>query len=435
MKRIFLQKVSKITKGIRTKILSLFPSFTSFPSVKILLLFSTVSLQAEVAPAVIRIPQPSAWTGQRLPIFIDLRAGGSFQGAASFEIPEIPGTVILKIGGTLVSSEQLDGTTHVVQTHEFALFSQTTGALQIPPIKVRFGAQDTFTSPARKVETMLPATPVEIKRPPNSDDIGFLITSESLEVSETWSPSPPATAKVGDVLKRTIIQRAGQMTGMALIPAPTLVPEGIRAYPPKVETFDKTERGDFIGERRETLTYQITRPGSITLPEIRYVWWNPETQQLATKSLPAVTLQVAALPAPETAATRRALWPWIIAALVAGTLLSAQRLRLLSSLNRFRQFINPPHRSAARDLLRACKANAAATAHSAWSRWSQVRPSDLVIGTSLHAEILALQRHLYGPDTKNQWDGDALCHAFHDHLRSLKQPSTRPQTTPLPRLN
>jgi hypothetical protein len=343
--------------------------------------------------------------------------------------------VILKIGGTIVSSEQLDGATHAVQTHEFALFSQTTGALQIPLIKVRFGARDTFTSPARKVETTLPATPVEIKRPPNSDDIGFLITSESLEVSETWSPSPPATAKVGDVFKRTIIQRAGQMTGMALIPAPTLVPEGIRAYPPKVETFDKTERGDFLGERRETLTYQITRSGTITLPEIRYVWWNPEQQQLATKSLPAVTLQVAALPAPETTATRRALWPWIIAAFLAVALLSTQRLRLLSSLNRFRQFINPPHRSTARILLRACKANAAATAYSAWSRWTHVRPPDLEIGTDLHTEIIGLQRHLYGPDTKRQWTGDALSHAFRENFRSTKQSSTRPHTTPLPRLN
>jgi hypothetical protein len=400
----------------------------------ILFLLLAQRVLADVAPVTIRVPEPEAWIGQRLSLHVELRAPGSFTGSANFELPQLPGTLLMKIGNPVVSSETIDGKSWFVQSHEFALFSQKAGPLEVPPFPVRFERQESFTGPSIAVETRTPATTVQIQRPPGSEAIGFLITTESLELAESWDPAP-GPSQVGAVFKRTIIQRAPNITGMALIPAPNRLPEGIRAYPPKVETFDKTERGDFIGERRETLTYQITRPGSITLPEIRFVWWNPETQQLATKSLPAVTLQVAALPAPETAASRRALWPWIIAALLAGTLLSAQRLRLLSSLNRFRQFINPPHRSAARDLLRACKANAAATAYSAWSRWTQMRPSDLVIGTSLHAEILALQRHLYGPDTKNQWDGDALCHAFHDHLRSLKQPSTRPQTTPLPRLN
>jgi hypothetical protein len=125
----------------------------------------------------------------------------------------------------------------------------------------------------------------------------------------------------------------------------------------------------------------------------------------------------------------------IIAALLAVALFSTQRLRLLSALSRFRQFINPPHRSTARDLLRACKGNQAATAYSAWLRWTQVRPPDLVIGTNLHAEILELQRHLFGSNPKKSWAGNTLARAFRENLRALKNNFSRPHTAPLPRLN
>ncbi len=436
MKRIFLQKLTKITKDIRTTILPLFPSLTSFPSVKILLLLSTVSLQAEVAPAVIRIPQPSAWTGQRLPIFIDLRAGGSFQGAASFEIPEIPGTVILKIGGTIVSSERLDGASHAVQTHEFALFSQTTGALQIPPIKVRFGARDTFTSPAREVETIVPATPVEIKRPPESDDLGFLITTDSWEVSETWNPSPPTTAKVGDVFKRTIIQRAGQMTGMALIPAPTRVPEGIRTYPPKVEIFDKTERGDFLGERRETLTYQITGPGSITLPEIRYVWWNPKTRQIQSQSLPSLTLVVPLPPAPseEKRTVRRYGAALVVMALAIAAGL-ARRQALLRWLADCKQTLNPPHLVAARKLYRACRNHDAKTANSAWNQWRAAYQPGFQPSPALQAAVVGMQRAIYGPTPPAAWNGESLSIAFQASLAEIVTITEGGPGAALPSLN
>ncbi len=63
----------------------------------------------------------------------------------------------------------------------------------------------------------------------------------------------------------------------------------------KVE--DHLERGEFTGERRETLTYLLPRAGSFTLPALGYTWWNPDTRTLESTMLEAVTVDVAPAPA------------------------------------------------------------------------------------------------------------------------------------------
>ncbi len=231
-----------------------------------LLLFS-IHLHAGIEPVVIRVPEAKAWIGQRLPLYVELRARGSFAGAASFSLPEIPRTVIIKIGNPVVSSQQIDGESWFVQMHEFVLFSQQSGTVEIPAFEVRFGSHDGFTGPVIEQQAQVPGTSIEIQRPPGSESISFLITTESLDLSENWQPEPqrqPGPVKAGAIFKRTIVQRAAQMTGMALTATPTDAPDGVRVYPGQPEVTDKTERGDFLGERRETITYQLQKPGSLS---------------------------------------------------------------------------------------------------------------------------------------------------------------------------
>ena len=260
------------------------------PAVPILLCFLllfSMAARAEVAPVAIRIPEAKAWIGQRLPFYVELRARGSFAGAASFSLPEIPRTVILKVGNPVVSSQEIDGDSWFVQTHEFALFSQQSGTLQIPGFEVRFASRDGFTGPVKEQQAQVPAARIEIQRPPGSESIGFLVTTESLDLTENWEPQPqpqPGPVKVGAIFKRTIIQRAAQITGMALAAAPTDAPDGVRVYPGQPEVTDKTERGDFLGERRETITYQLQKPGSFELPELSYRVVESEDRTAAVKN-------------------------------------------------------------------------------------------------------------------------------------------------------
>ena len=396
-----------------------------------------LAAQAEVAPVTVRMAAPKAWIGQRATFYVELLAPGSFVGAANFELPQIPGTLLIKMGNPVVSSKDIEGASWFLQTHEFALFSQKAGVLEVPAFPVTFSRQEGFVGPATEVKAKTPTARIEIQRPPGSEQIGFLVTTEALEVTETWD-SPPGPAKVGAMFKRTILQRAPNLTGMALAPAPTTAPDGIKVYPGNAGTKDKLERGDFLGERRETITYLLQKSGTLSLPALTYVWWNPKTQTLDSKTLPAVTFEVVAPPAapsPTATVTARRTWPWLlIAALVAG-LIVWQRRRFAGWAMRGWEKLNPPDRVAARQLLRACRRNEAAPAATAWNAWRETQPSGFQPGPELRAAVLGLQRQLFGSECAAPWHGDGLARAFKKNPAAAETRFSHRPVSALPELN
>lgn len=392
----------------------------------------------QVASAEIRVPEPKAWTGQRVTFFVALRARGSFAGAASFSLPRIPRTVIIKIGNPVVSSQELQGESWFVQTHEFALFSQQTGVLEIPSFEVRFGTRDGFTGPVTDRQVMVPAATVQIERPPGSEDFGFLITTESIDITETWDPQPGA-AQVGAVFTRTISQRADQVTGIAFAPPPVTGFEGVRVYVGKPEVADETERGAFAGTRRDTITYVLQEPGTWTLPAVTYVWWNPSAKQLRSKTLPAVTFEVAA-PAgislsenPSTSHATR-FW-WIVAGLLAAGLCAGQHRRILMQLKRWWRVFNPRERVAARRLLRTCRRHDAFAAQRAWTEWLRLQSPTFEPDHDLRSAVVGMQRHLFGPTIAESWNGNELKQVFRAQRARLRCVFSRTKPITLPPLN
>ncbi|MEX1042296.1 MAG: hypothetical protein WDZ51_16815 [Pirellulaceae bacterium] len=390
--------------------------------------------QAEVEPVSIRVPEPKGWTGQKIPFFLDLKAKGTFDGSASFSLPEVPQTVIIKVGSPVVSSEQIEGDTWFVQTHEFALFSQHSGTVTLPAFEARFASRDGFTGPATDRKENVPETHFEIQRPPGSEQLGFLVTASSIEIRETWSPQP-GPAKVGDVFKRTISQTADQMTGIALAPPPQSVPDGVKVYVGDPQVADNTERGAFTGHRTDTITYVPQQPGPHTLPAVTYVWWNPETEELRSKTLPTVTFEVAAPPAPPAAPVRRTAWAWWLGAIVVvGGLLIWQRNNLAQAFQRYRRWLNPPEHVASRHLLNACRHNDAAAASRAWNVWLNLRSPEFEPIAPLRAAALDLESRLYGT-TSDPWRGNAMADAVREQLAVLRSQRPRNGKSDLPQLN
>lgn len=370
--------------------------------------------RAEVAPLEARVPNAKAWVGQRVPFFIDLRSKGSFSGMAKFDLPRIPGALVIKIGSPVVDSRKIDGQEWFIQRHEFALFSQSVGKVKIPSFSVRFSRRDGFSGPVSEVNAQTAVLTLEVERPPGSEQIGFLVTTDVLEITETWDPEP-TTAEVGAMFKRTITQRAEQLPGMALAPVPGRAPKGIRIYPGSVETNDKLQRGSFVGERIETITYLLQESGTLEVPALTYVWWNPKTQTLQSKTLPAVTFEVAASPAKtgkEQSGSNRSLWLWISGVALLTALVVWQRTRLTALGRRWWLKLNPPDRVAARRLLRACRKNDAEAAEIAWVAWRKTQGRGFLPERELHAAVFGMQRFLFHPEAEGAWQGGELERVF-----------------------
>lgn len=403
----------------------------------ILLLFvaATDAALAGIQPVSVRLPQEKAWVGQRLPFFIELRALGSFEGTASFDLPQIPGTIIIKTGNPVVSSEMIDGESWFVQSHEFALFSQRAGVLEIPQFSIRFSSRSGFTGPASDVQTQFPGMNVEIQRPPGSEKVGFLVTTDSLEISESWAPEPKPV-QAGAVFKRTIRQRADQLSSMALSPPDTTAPESIRVYTHDPVLQDKNERGEFLGERSDTITYQMSMAGSFTLPELTYVWWNPEKEKLETKTLPAVSFDVSPAPSMSPAASSSGTGSLtILLPLLLIPLGIWKRRKIIKWLRHYWKKLRPADKILARKLLRACRQNNDTAAANAWHGWLNTQPGSFESDPELRGAVLALHRHIFGATPDGSWRGEKLAGAFTQQVKAKRHNTSADKMANLPRLN
>ncbi|MCB1130352.1 MAG: BatD family protein [Verrucomicrobiae bacterium] len=398
--------------------------------VTFIILATVLPMALSAAPAVkLDVPKTAAWTGQSLPFFIELQAPGSFTGTPSFDLPQIPGTVILKLGSPVLGSST-DGDTEVfTQRHEFALFSQARGSVELPPITVRFSHRKGYTGPSFDETSQTDSAALSIQRPPGSEDLGFLVTTGSLIIDETWDPRP-GSVKTGAVFKRTIVQRAEGMSGMALAPAPDTGPVGIRVYTADPEINDRIDRGSFSGERRETLTYLVQQAGQHTLPAIRYVWWNPETKTLETKTLPEVSFSATAPPVPpEKPSPARFLW-WLLPVAACGAALRFRK-PIAALARRTHDAIDPPARRADRAFLRACSENDAPAAARAWATRRVMHPEPRT-DDWVDRELGVLHRQLYGRDVDATWSGRALADAYR---RTRRQTEAAPAPDALPPIN
>ncbi|TWT35865.1 hypothetical protein KOR34_07610 [Posidoniimonas corsicana] len=410
---------------------------SAWPAIALLAALAAQPAAAEVELVSIEAPNTQVWVGQKAPFYVKLRSLGPFTGAASFSLPQVPRAVIVGVGNPTVSTEDGGDDTWYVQTHEFALFSQASGKVVLPAFEVRFGGRDEPAGPpVDRVEKTSEVT-FDVKNPPGRQGDAYLVTTSEIDVTERWDPQP-ADAKQGDVFRRTISQSAEQVTGMALAPPPRGAPPGVKVYLADPQVSDKTNRGDFIGARTDTITYMLTEPGEVTLPAIKYVWWNPAKESFGDTTLPSVTIDVAAVAVPVVDPKPKAparVPVWLLIAIAAGvSLVVWQWPRLVAFAIECHRRLNPPDRVVARRLLRACRRNDAKAAERAWVDWQNAQPGDYRPAPNLAQAAAGLAKCLYGTASPTTWDGGALATAFRRE-HSTHSPSWRPHPPSLAPLN
>jgi hypothetical protein len=388
----------------------------------------------------LQLPKSQGWAGERIPFYVELRAPGSFAGTASFSLPQLPRTTILKLGNPVISSKEIEGESWFIQTHEFALFSQISGTLEVPAIEVRFSARNGFTGPP--IERQGKTTPAEltIQRPPGVAADTYLLTTEALEVREQWAPELTAV-QVGETVTRTIRINAAGMTAMAFPPPPVESPEGVRLYQENPTVSDSIQRGELQGQREDRMTYLFQAPGSRTLPAVQYIWWNPKTQILETLDLESRSFNVTdSNPA---AVGTEPLEPngipglWVFAGVLIAVVGTGLTLHPSSRTLARRAWcrLRPPQAIAARHLLSACRLHDPHRAHAAWVTWERVTDLDFSKDPTLFAAVQQLQQQLYSSQPPPSWSGQVLAKAFRQFLQNQKTQGPPFQPSSLPPLN
>jgi hypothetical protein len=393
--------------------------------------------------------------GEHVAIRVDLLTTTTFASAPIFELPTIPGAVLMKTGDRpVLGTEEIDGASYTVQHHELALFAMRAGVAQLPPFTVRFESPPKFGEPPVEHQLTTPALQVEAHMPPGAENFPGLIASRELQVNQTWQPQPQK-AHVGDAFTRTVALTAPDVPGMVFPPLPLAKVDGLAAYPKPAVVQDQVERGDFTGTRVETVTYICERSGQVTVPALVIPWWDLQNQKLMQVTLPSVTLEVE--PAPASSADAAApvaeapgrpwLW-WIVGVVVllaaVVVLVWRKRETLLAVWERGQARHEAGEAGCFARLLDACRAGNAKEAYNALLRWldSAHRGADSATieaflardpDGELRRQVEALQEPILGRATS--WDRAALADALRRARRKRVHQSTTTDGARLPALN
>lgn len=417
---------------------------------------------AQREPIHAELGKESAWTGEAVPLIVTLYSPGPFNGTASFDLPRLPRTAIVKLGNPVVGSEQVDEESFLTQRHEFAVYTQSTGEVVIPAFAVRFEAKSSFTSDAEAVEGAAEELRFRSNRPPGTESLGVVIAVADMQLTQSWAPSSDAVVSPGEVIKRTISRRASGTTAMMFPRLDADAPHGVRVYTDDPIVQDNTVRGASTAARTETITYQFERPGTFQLPDQTIAWWDTAAGELKRETLAGETVTIEAVAADDQTAGHaggdhaagESVPQWMLAALFLasglGAILAVTGLMRWSEI--WRGHRNRPEGVAARRLLAACRVGAAPDAYAALLAWKRAvadeaasggndyelaaRPPTGSLTDSFQQESSALARRMFGKGpSESNWSGDRLATLFKQVRRHNKIEREPTAVSSLPTLN
>lgn len=259
-------------------------------------------IAADPAPKVITAinEKDGSWVGQSVTMQVELKVPGYFSGVPMFDLPEVPGALIIPpTGSPVVSSEEIDRVSYTTQLYDFTVFPKRAGTMEVPSFEIRLEFKRTPTSKEMvdaTVETQ--ALTLTAKQPPGSNPTEDPLTSTDLTVTETWNPEPGAESKPGDAYVRKIIWNASDVPGMAFPPLRPKNIAGLAIYPGEPVVEDTSERGESHGSRTDTVTYVCKTGGDFLIPEKIIRWWDPAKKTMREVKFPARHLRVVAPPIP-----------------------------------------------------------------------------------------------------------------------------------------
>lgn len=400
------------------------------------------SQQPGVARVESTFDQDQVWIGQKVILKVKVAVPGPFSGATSFSLPEVPLTTLFSVGGPVVSSEQVEGETWFVQTHEIAVFSQSEGKLQIPEFQVRFANRETFTGPAQSHSGQVPQASIDVKRPAAVPDGMAIVTTTRLTVSQQWEPEG-GVLRPGDMIHRTISQSAADQLALALEPPSRASPSGVRAYWADPEIENRMERGAFECRRQDSVDYVVQSAGLIEFPALKIHWYDPQSDAYRFTELEAKVFQVQADPAQVTtgvASNRQRRTTMLVVGLtVVGALMLivvwVGQKALVRLLHQLRCLLISDEDLTIRRLIRSCRANDAQEACRLWLEWNRIARQRISPSVPMKAEITEMWEHRYGASNEESWDGQKLAEAICDYRRITRLQRTSVADDPLPTLN
>lgn len=204
--------------------------------------------------------------------------------------PQHPDAIIESLGKQQEYTRYRDGVRYRVVERRYAVFPQKTGELDLPPIRFE-GQARTQEGKLRFLRDSEEFFAVPVKEIPAAFTGDTWLPASDLSLEESGLP-PTLKVDMGENLTRRITLKALDLPSEALPPLPGTTPEGIRAYPDQPERSTQVTPEGLAASLEQTIALVPVQSGEMTLPEIRVVWWDTDTDSQQVAAIPARTLSV-----------------------------------------------------------------------------------------------------------------------------------------------
>ena len=221
-------------------------------------------------------PEQNIIARQQVYLQIEVATDKWFSGGTQIGHFEIKDAIVLQREKFAVNSIRSEGEINwTVQQWTLVVYPQRDGLFEVPVIPLKLSITgdnaesiigEIFTQPFN-FEATIPEQVV--------GNTNWIATSR-FEIQESFNKTPDEL-EPGDALIRTIIMSADNLPAM-MLPEVTLDDiQGIAVYAKPPQLTDKVNRGDYLAERQQTITYVFERTGEYLLPKQTFFWWNLES--------------------------------------------------------------------------------------------------------------------------------------------------------------
>jgi hypothetical protein len=200
---------------------------------------------------------------------------------------------------------RVQNTPYRVHELRYAIFPQQAGELVIPEIifnayEALSSRRSVFSMPAqgKQIRKMTKQHTITVTPPAKSFTGKTWLPAKALTLEQNWS-ADPSTIRVGDSITRTISLKADGLLASQLPPFEFNDIAGVKIYPDQGNAETSVSDSGTVSKRVDSAAIIPTQEGTITLPEIRFSWWNTTVQQQQEAIIPATKLTV--LPALQSA--------------------------------------------------------------------------------------------------------------------------------------
>ncbi len=207
---------------------------------------------------------------------------------AAYQPPSLANALIVPLGNNRQYQVIEKGRPYLVEEQKYAFFPQKSGMQVLFPPKFQALIYDDIP---RRAEAHGDSASVDVSPIPSDFTQSTWLPAKAVSLSEHYDQTDKKMPE-GSTLTRTIMLKAVGLPAELLPPLDVVKKDSFKSYPERPSFNNTIEGNNVVGSTTIKINYLLNHSGDIIIPEETITWFNTETQQKTTVSLPARTLHV-----------------------------------------------------------------------------------------------------------------------------------------------